>query len=448
KSAENEIKDVKLKSYNRSLISLRLTKLKIESYLDNLRDKITIETFRHQDHLNDIFSSPEQHAGLLALIQGNIRQQLPNANTSTLANQKGEPLLPDFDGFIGESCERNLQQFASKNTFEIRVHPNMNIYHFDIMVKFDSGNNGSPGIFFTSFTTDKLKSILKQGETEQNQLFLLFNEVEGLIEVSSMGSRLELDREMKLTDDELNRLSISEAIKNTSWTLVNLPDKNTHHNVINRIIELTLFKILLLYIISASLIYIIYTEIKNRRIISDRYQLFLEKTDIAFLVFDEQETVHTLNNAMLKMSGKKSKKSILESNLKQWVNTASLQKIKAQLAQVDEQGQMLNLRVERLVENDVFQPMQIDIILDRSSEGKRYALFCKDLSQIYHIERLNQEKQAAIISDKQKSAFLANVSHELRTPMHGILSYSAMGMKRTHTVSLDKLKQYFTNINL
>ena len=75
-------------------------------------------------------------------------------------------------------------------------------------------------------------------------------------------------------------------------------------------------------------------------------------------------------------------------------------------------------------------------------------LFCKDISASFRIEKLNQEKQAAIISDQAKSVFLANISHELRTPMHGILSYASMGISRINKVPITKLLTYFNNIHL
>ena len=56
-----------------------------------------------------------------------------------------------------------------------------------------------------------------------------------------------------------------------------------------------------------------------------------------------------------------------------------------------------------------------------------------------------QEAEAA---NKAKSEFLANMSHELRTPMHGILSFSMIGLTNAESAEREKLLQYFTNINV
>ena len=55
-------------------------------------------------------------------------------------------------------------------------------------------------------------------------------------------------------------------------------------------------------------------------------------------------------------------------------------------------------------------------------------------------------KEDAEKANKLKSEFLANMSHELRTPMHHILAYSKFGADKTHTVSLEKLFHYFSQI--
>lgn len=62
-------------------------------------------------------------------------------------------------------------------------------------------------------------------------------------------------------------------------------------------------------------------------------------------------------------------------------------------------------------------------------------------------EQLKIAKDTALKANQAKSEFLANMSHELRTPMHGILSFSNLGMSRLETASKDKLGKYFQRIN-
>ncbi len=56
-------------------------------------------------------------------------------------------------------------------------------------------------------------------------------------------------------------------------------------------------------------------------------------------------------------------------------------------------------------------------------------------------------KEAAERANRSKSEFLANISHELRTPMHGILSFSSIGMRNTDNSPRKKLQTYFERIH-
>lgn len=58
-----------------------------------------------------------------------------------------------------------------------------------------------------------------------------------------------------------------------------------------------------------------------------------------------------------------------------------------------------------------------------------------------------EAKEAAQAANLAKSEFLANMSHELRTPMHGILGYARLGLKRSESMTREKLNEYFLLIH-
>ncbi|MBI4724033.1 MAG: hypothetical protein HY765_03270 [Rhodomicrobium sp.] len=68
------------------------------------------------------------------------------------------------------------------------------------------------------------------------------------------------------------------------------------------------------------------------------------------------------------------------------------------------------------------------------------------------LQRLNQElasaKELADQANQAKTSLLMNMSHEFRTPMHAILNYTGMGLKKLDNPEVEKIRKYFTNIQI
>lgn len=86
------------------------------------------------------------------------------------------------------------------------------------------------------------------------------------------------------------------------------------------------------------------------------------------------------------------------------------------------------------------------------STTKSFELQFKNLDLIDEISikntSLEMAKNEAEKANMMKSYFLANISHELRTPMHGIISFSELGISKIDTLPKEKIKYYFSNILL
>lgn len=95
-----------------------------------------------------------------------------------------------------------------------------------------------------------------------------------------------------------------------------------------------------------------------------------------------------------------------------------------------------------------------DGIITDISRQKSYERELKDYRD--NLEARVEEQTRDIINAKEqaehanmaKTQFLSNVSHELRTPMHAILSFSALGAERAEKLPVQKMIEYFNDINL
>ena len=92
--------------------------------------------------------------------------------------------------------------------------------------------------------------------------------------------------------------------------------------------------------------------------------------------------------------------------------------------------------------------------IDRLTDGRSIQIAIRRLpngmrvGMHMDVTELQLARESAEQANEAKSDFLASMSHELRTPMHGILSFTELGLKRLESLSQEKLRQYLENIQI
>lgn len=111
---------------------------------------------------------------------------------------------------------------------------------------------------------------------------------------------------------------------------------------------------------------------------------------------------------------------------------------------------IINNRLEMIATHQNGHEIPIEITISPVKYKGRYqfSAFARDITDQKRCQSaIIAAKEAAEEANIAKSTFLANMSHELRTPMHGILSFSHFGFKKSDSASREKLHHYFSNIH-
>ncbi|MEK7207548.1 MAG: GGDEF domain-containing protein [Pseudomonadota bacterium] len=200
-------------------------------------------------------------------LQRAVKDHFPESFASTLADREGRPYIVDFEGLVGEICQKDIRTFATNREHSrIYVHPNAEVYHFDVMADWKMDGK-SAGIFFVSFPADIVARILKRGQLPGHKLLLLNRDIPGLIEIMDEGARIKLDREFKLTPDEMRRVGYSAPVNGTSWNLVDMPEADLFESTRNKIRrEIGVIMALFVAISSTLLGLLLRTAVKHREL--------------------------------------------------------------------------------------------------------------------------------------------------------------------------------------
>jgi len=198
--------------------SVDLVASNIAQFMRNKKRLTGIFVENETTAIRQLANSPESDE-LYEQLRQKVAHYFPNVFAFTIADPAGNPIVEDFDGYVGETCLKDLSFFAKQHEYRPRIHPSADAYHFDVMSQYGDGE----GIFFISFRADILGNTLQAIEAYNHQLLLIMEAGMDLIEVTAEGARNHWIRDdYRLNDKEKMRILANQPVPDTTWSAIDL----------------------------------------------------------------------------------------------------------------------------------------------------------------------------------------------------------------------------------
>lgn len=215
--AGERLDDIERQQIREALRASRFVSQIVTRTLDEQRRLVSLFARQKAASIELLIQQPE-NLDAQSRLHDAMRDFFPDAFAVTVADQLGRPIVDDFEGLIGEICQRNIRHFARQGHGQpIYIHPHPEVYHYDIMVPF------ARHILFISFKPDKLVRALAENAALGQQL-LLYQKDRLLLELTAEGTRKTLKRDFHLDTGEAAALLSRLPVAGTAWTLGVLPN--------------------------------------------------------------------------------------------------------------------------------------------------------------------------------------------------------------------------------
>ena len=208
----------------------------IEKQLEQKKLLVTIFLEDHITLVSKLADSPGNEK-LFTELNAKLKRYFPDFFSANIATEHGIPIIDDFEGNLGQLCIEDMRHFSKGKAQIIRIHPNPNIYHYDILIPFSSKKKDF--IFFVSFKPDDISSLLLTSQSTSHILMLIQKDRENLIEILDSGARDSLTTRLdyRLTQEEITRILASAPVKGSQWSVIDLHEpllfSNYQKSIIN-----------------------------------------------------------------------------------------------------------------------------------------------------------------------------------------------------------------------
>ncbi|VAW90688.1 hypothetical protein MNBD_GAMMA21-1768 [hydrothermal vent metagenome] len=249
--------------------TVKIVSKEISNFINEKQYLVNIFAEDHSAEIHQLVNEPENDV-LKNKLSAIIQRALPDSFAFTLANEIGEPVLDDFSGNIGQTCISDMQLFLKSNKKRIRIHPNINLYHFDLISPWKWENNN--GIFFVNFKVGKIANILKTTSPNGHELIIADKSRDYLIEIFENGPRnISIREDYRMKQKNKSRILSEFKIPNTQWTLLDMHEPVLFSSYFSGIyfrLGLVALGFNLFFIV----VFLVLIYLERRRVKSDRFK--------------------------------------------------------------------------------------------------------------------------------------------------------------------------------
>ncbi len=264
-------------------------------YIEQTRRLVSMFASRELENIRILSIDPNNEV-IRSSLESRLEQFIPDYFSFTIADSSGITMLDDFEGNVGDVCKTDIRNFAQEHhPQELFIHPNPLQYHFDIMVPVNLAA-GRAGVFFVSFKPDVLSRLLANSELQGHQLMLLHTEHIGLIETTAKGARDTLEREIHLSEQEIDLIEVQHEVPGSLWELVYLPDTGVFEQMHRQMRKHAALEFMIIFLFSAFMLVLIRRADHQREQLE--YELQMSHQQLEEKV---EERTHELKEANLQL---------------------------------------------------------------------------------------------------------------------------------------------------
>jgi len=189
----------------------------IKFFIEEQQRQVRLFAYNNASIINKYLQDPDN-----SKIEQQLETLLSNRFTSyfsfTIIDKKGNLYRESFGNKINDLCKADIKVFTSTRTNLPRIHPNADMYHFDVMANLKNDN-----ILFVNFNAELLGKIISNIQSPGHQLIIALEKDNVLIEVTEHGPRNKVFRpNYNLDNHEKTQILSSLKIPSTQWSAIDL----------------------------------------------------------------------------------------------------------------------------------------------------------------------------------------------------------------------------------